>query len=99
MALRLRGVDVLTAVEDNTRTLQDPKLLDRASELGRFLYTMDEDLLVESMRRLRAGTRFSGVIYSHQLRSPTGRCIDDIEIIAKNLDPKDLFNIVEFIPY
>jgi hypothetical protein len=32
--LRRRGVDVLTAQEDNARRLTDPQLLDRAMGLG-----------------------------------------------------------------
>lgn len=46
--LRLRGVDVLTAQEDGTRRLADPLLLDRANELGRVLFTQDDDLLREA---------------------------------------------------
>lgn len=41
--LRLRGVDVLTAYEDGTHELDDPILLDRAGELGRVLFTQDDD--------------------------------------------------------
>ena len=44
VGLRLRGVDVLTAYEDGTSELADPALLDRASELGRVLFTRDDDL-------------------------------------------------------
>jgi len=42
--LILRGVDVLTAQADGTTRLEDPALLDRATELGRVLFTEDEDL-------------------------------------------------------
>ena len=49
--LRLRGVDVLTAQEDDTGELPDPELLDRATELGRALFTQDDDLLREAKRR------------------------------------------------
>ncbi len=37
--LRLRGVDVLTALEDGAAELEDPALLDRATELGRVLFS------------------------------------------------------------
>lgn len=50
-ALRLRGVDVLIAAEDDAATLPDPELLDRAAALGRALFSQDEDLLVEAARR------------------------------------------------
>jgi len=45
--LRLRGVDVITAYEDGAHELDDPALLDRANELGRTLFTRDDDLLKE----------------------------------------------------
>lgn len=97
--LRLRGVDVLTAQEDGTITLTDPKLLDRATELGRILYSQDDDLLVEASNRLQKNIEFSGVIYSHQLNSPIGHCVEDLEIIAKMLSPAEIANHVEFIPF
>lgn len=70
--LRLRGVDVLTAQDDNTITLKDSALLDRATELGRLLYSQDDDLLVEARSRLTKNIKFSGVVYSHQLKSLIG---------------------------
>lgn len=53
--LRLREVDVLTAYEDGAHLLPDPELLDRATALGRPLFTSDEDLIVEARRRQRDG--------------------------------------------
>ena len=46
--LRLRGVDVLTAQEDGTTTFPDPDLLDRATALGRVLFTQDILFAAES---------------------------------------------------
>ncbi len=40
--LRRLGLDVLTAEEDGSRELPDDKLLIRAAELGRVLFTQDE---------------------------------------------------------
>jgi hypothetical protein len=97
--LRRRGVDVVTAQEDGAAELGDPALLNRATELNRPLYTQDDDLLAEARRRQVGGEEFAGVIYSHQLRSPVGRCIDDLELIAKTFEPADLRNLVEFIPF
>jgi uncharacterized protein DUF5615 len=39
--LRLRGVDVLTVQDDGRRRLRDPVVLDRATELGRPLFSQD----------------------------------------------------------
>ena len=39
--LRRRGVDVLTAIEDNSATLGDDQLLERCRVLGRVIFTQD----------------------------------------------------------
>jgi hypothetical protein len=44
----LRGVDVLTVQEDGRAGASDAAVLDRATELGRVLFTQDDDLLVEA---------------------------------------------------
>lgn len=64
------------------------------TELNRPLYTHDDDLLTEGRRRQRASETFASVIFSRQLRSPIGKCIDDPELIAKTFDPDDLKNRV-----
>lgn len=97
--LKRRGVQVTTAQEDGTAELDDPLLLTRATELGCALYTQDDDLLAEAHRRQTVGESFGGVIYSHQLRSPIGKCIDDLDPIAQTFDADDLRNLVEFIPF
>ena len=98
LELRRRGVDVLTALEDGTSEEDDPAILDRAGELGRVLFTRDDDLLREATRRQRRGIAFSGVIYAHQLRVTIGACIRDLEIIAKAGEPEDLAGRVQFLP-
>jgi predicted nuclease of predicted toxin-antitoxin system len=97
-ALRSREVNVLTAVEDGTRAFRDADLLNRATVLKRLLYTQDDDLVREAIRTIREGIPFSGVIYSHQLRSPIASCVDDLELIAGILEPGDLNSILEYIP-
>jgi hypothetical protein len=96
--LRLRGVDVLTTQEDGTARWPDDRLLDRAGELGRILFSQDDDLLAESEIRQREGRPFAGVIYAHQLAITIGQCVKDLKLIAKAADPEDLANRVEFLP-
>ncbi len=96
--LRLRGVDVLTAQEDNRRNTPDPILLDRATELQRVMFSQDEDMLIEAQRRQTEGIPFAGVIYGHQLRVTIGACVGDLELISKATDPEDLANRVEYLP-
>jgi len=83
IGLRLREVDLVTAFEDGTHTLADPAMLDRAAELGRVLFSQDDDLLVEAASRQKAGIPFGGVIYAHQMLVSIGVCVRDLEIIAK----------------
>lgn len=96
--LRLRGVDVLTAQEDGARELDDPALLDRATTLGRVLFTQDDDLLREAAERLRRGAAFAGVIYAHQLNVTVGQCIDELELIAKVTGPAEWSGRLLYLP-
>jgi predicted nuclease of predicted toxin-antitoxin system len=98
VGLRLRGVDVTTAYDDGAAELTDPELLDRASALQRVLFTQDDDLLSEAVRRQRANISFSGVIYAHQLQVSIGVCVKDLELIAQVGDPKDMVNQIQFLP-
>jgi len=98
VGLRLRGVDVLTAQEDNAATLRDPALLDRATTLKRVLFTFDDDLLTEAIRRQREGVYFAGVIYAHPTSASIGACIHDLELIARVAEFEDCFNQVLFLP-
>lgn len=97
--LRLRGVRVITAQEDGTANIEDAALLDRVTALGFVLYTQDDDLLAEAHLRQNAGVSFAGVVYSHQMRSPIGRCVEDLEIIAKTQEASEMINRVEFVPF
>jgi Domain of unknown function (DUF5615) len=96
--LRLRGVDVTTAYEDGSHRLADPDLLDRAGGQGRVIFTTDPDFLSEATRRQRAGIAFAGVVYAHQLRVPIGRCVTDLELLAKAAEPQELRNQVIYLP-
>lgn len=92
-------MEVITDQEDGSAELDDLPLLDRATELKRPLYTQDDDLLAEAHRRQTTRETFADVIYSHQLRSPIGKCIDNLELIANAFEPEDLNDRVEFIPF
>lgn len=98
IGLRLHGVDVLTAYEDEHHQVPDPLLLNRAHQLGRVLFSRDDDLVAEAVRRQREGALFPGVIYAHQLRVSIGKAIDDLLIIAMSGEPEELVNTVQFLP-
>jgi len=98
IGLHLRGVDVLTAQEDNAAQLSDPALLDRATALQRVLFTFDDDLLVEATRRQREGVAFAGVAFAQPSRVSIGTCVRDLELLAKAGTPEDVTNRVTFLP-
>ena len=98
VGLRLRGIDVITAFEDKASEMNDSELLNRASELGRVLFTQDNDLITEAAKRQKNGIHFQGVIYAHQLRISIGACVNDLEIIVKAAEPDELVNTVVFLP-
>ena len=96
--LRLRGVDVLTALEDGASELDDSDLLDRAQAQGRGVFTHDDDLLAEAARRQGTGVPFSGLIYAHSLRISIGACVRDLELVAEAATPDQMHNQVLFLP-
>lgn len=96
--LRLRGVDVLTVQEDGLRGIPDPELLDRASELGRPLFSQDDDLIAEARRRQSEGIAFSGVVFAHQLRVTIGDCVRDLAFLAEAGEPEDFERQIVFLP-
>ncbi|MBC8115227.1 MAG: DUF5615 family PIN-like protein, partial [Candidatus Saccharimonas sp.] len=75
LELRRRGVDVLMAKEDGTDEFEDARLLERATELGRVLFTQDDDFLAEAIESKERAVSFAGVIYAHQENITTGQAI------------------------
>jgi hypothetical protein len=98
IGLRLRGVDVLTAQDDQASSFTDPALLDRATSLGRTLFSFDTDLLKEASRRQREQIPFAGLVYAHPARISISDCISHLELIAIAGEPADIVNRVEFLP-
>jgi hypothetical protein len=95
--LRLRSVDVLTAQQDSTTEWEDKALLDRASELGRVLFTHDRDFLIIGAERQRGGIDFAGIIYAPMALS-IGQCVEDLELIVLASEPEEYTNQVKHLP-
>ena len=81
--LRRRGVDVLTAFEDGAEQLTDEDLLDRASSLGRVLFTQDIRFKALAEDWQRKGRPFRGLVFSHQRGATLGKHISDLELLAQ----------------
>jgi hypothetical protein len=97
-ALRLRGVDVRTAQDDEAALLDDASLLNRSTQLGRVLVSQDDDLLRVGAQFQRAATVFAGIVYAHQLQVTIGQFVEGLELIAKATDPDDWDRRIEFLP-
>jgi hypothetical protein len=96
--LRRRRVEVVTALEDGASAWTDERLLSRATELNRTIFSQDDDFLVEAHTWLLANRHFAGVVYGHQRRVTIGQAISDLELIAKVMDPIEMVDRVIFIP-
>lgn len=98
LGLRMRGVDVVTAYEDDTHEFEDPDLLTRATELNRVLFSQDDDLLVEAQRRQHHGIDFYGVLFAQQGSASIGQCIKDLELLSILGEEHDVKNQVIYLP-
>jgi hypothetical protein len=98
LGLRRRGVDVLTAQEDEATEFPDDRLLARATELGRLLFTQDIRFKALAEEWQRSGRQFAGLAFGHQLRGSVGQYVRDLELIAKATDSSDWLGQVEELP-
>lgn len=96
--LRARGVDVVTALEDGAAEVDDEIVLRRATDLGRLLFTQDQDLLGIARDWQRDCRSFAGVAYAPQVGPSIGRLTEDLEAISRVLDPQDVADRVYFLP-
>jgi hypothetical protein len=101
--LRQLQIDVLTVAEDGRADWDDDRLLERALELGRIVFTQDRDFqdrdfLVLAARWQQDRREFAGMVYGHQLRVTVGGAVRDIALIASVMTGTEMRNRVEFLP-
>jgi Domain of unknown function (DUF5615) len=97
--LRLRGVDVLRAQDDDATELSDEDLLVRSTALGRLLFTHDTRFKALALVWRRQARPFSGLVFGNKLGVTIGEYVRDLELIAKASDPADWQNLVHHLPY
>ena len=73
-------------------------MLDRATELGRVLFSQDDDFLAIVRERQTGEEMFAGLIYGHQLAATVGKYVLDLEVVCKVLEPADIVNRIEYLP-
>jgi hypothetical protein len=76
------NIDVLTSQDDGTREVEDTVLLQRATDLGRLLFSQDQDFLRIASQWQSDGRFFSGLVFADQQGASIGQCIEDIELLA-----------------
>src|SRR5580658_2323978 len=92
--LRRRGIDVVTAYEDNASTLEDEVLLLRATQYDRILVTQDIRLAARAHDWQAEGRHFSGVVFAHQLNITIGQLVRDLEMVALASLDREFDNLV-----
>src|SRR4051794_9718613 len=90
--LRQRNVDCLTAFEDGLARSRDTVVLNRATELGRILFTQDQDFLEIAIEWVGAGRSYSGIVYARQLHVTIGRVISDLLLVAEAMTADEMIN-------
>jgi hypothetical protein len=96
--LRRRGIDVVTSQEDGTDRWSDDRLLVRSTELGRLLFSQDDDLLAIASAAAQQASPFVGVIYAHQLSAGIGTLVKDLELVLSCCNPEELADRVTYLP-
>lgn len=97
--LRLRGVDLVTAIEDGSDRFSDEDLLDRASSLGRVLFTQDIRFKALAEDWQRQGRPFVGLAFGHQRGATLGKYISDLELLAQATEPGDWVGVIQHLPF
>jgi hypothetical protein len=73
-------------------------LLDRATAIGRVLFTHDADFLAEAARHQRSEEPFGGIVYVHQGNLADGPCVEDLVLLAEVYEPYEMRGRVEYVP-
>ena len=97
--LRRRQVDVLLPQEDGTDLFTDEQILEKATKLNRVMVTLDIGFKVMAENWQAHNRHFSGMTFVHSQRATIGQLVSDLELIAKALDPKDMEDRIEHLPF
>jgi hypothetical protein len=97
-ALRRRGLDILTSQDDETATQDDEALLARAAELGRVLFTQDQDFLRIAAEWQLQARPFAGILFAPQQGVSLGILADDLELLLTCCEAEELRDRVTYLP-
>jgi hypothetical protein len=97
--LRRHGVDVLTAIEDDSSEWSDAALLERAQLLKRLIFTQDIGFKTLAESWQKQGKTFAGLLFGHQLGATIGQYVEDLELIASASELDEWRNVIEYLPF
>lgn len=98
VALRERGCDVLTALDDAHDRRPDDEILDRAQALSRVVVTHDQDFLELAAERQSSCKEFPGIVFCQLSKSSIGGMVKDLVLIAEATSYDELRNQVVWVP-
>lgn len=95
--VRRRGVDVVTAAEEQLLGAADEAHLDRARALGRVVVSCDQDFLRLAHHRAASGAGHRGLLYILP-QTDVGDAVRAIVLLAQTKTTEELDGWVEWIP-
>src|SRR5258706_4830433 len=97
-ALRLRGVDVTTALDAGLTNSADEEQLEYAAQLGRTLYTFNvRDFMTLYTSWMAAGKQHAGIIFGHQQRYSVGEQMRRLVRLIQMRSAESMRDKVEFL--
>lgn len=97
-ALRSRGLDVTTALDDNMVDREDAEHLEHASRQGRILFSFNRgDFYQLHTEYLLHGKTHAGIILANQQHYSVGELMRRILRLAAAKSPTEMRNQVEFL--
>lgn len=98
LALRQRGIDILTAEEDGSSRLSDRGIWQRAIIVQRIVVTQDRDLLEIAHDCQAADIPFPGLGKCQIPGVSTESLIDDLELIATAVSIEEIESTIRWVP-
>lgn len=97
-ALRARGMDAKTALDENMIDRADEEHLDFATKQGRVLYSFNRgDFYALHTRFLSEGKPHAGIILANQQHYSVGEQMRRILRLSAAKSPEDMQNWIEFL--
>lgn len=96
--LTLRGIDVLRADRDDSRTIDDLALLEYASSLDRVLVTFDIRFFVAACQWQAQGRPFAGLIFGHPNFLTIGQIVRELVLIGFCSEQEEWKNVACRLP-